>query len=57
MPITPATLEVEARDHSPRPAWAKLARPYLKNKIKTKGLRASGMAQVVECLPSKCEAL
>jgi ribosomal protein L11 len=29
-------------------------RPYLKNKLKAKGL---SMAQVVELLPSKCKAL
>jgi hypothetical protein len=38
---------------SSKPAQAKLARPYLKNKIKIKGLEGS----VVEGLPSKHEAL
>jgi uncharacterized protein YegP (UPF0339 family) len=33
----------------------KSTRPYLKNKLKAKGIE--GMAQVVECYPSKCEAL
>jgi hypothetical protein len=34
-----------------RPAWAKLEKPYLKNK------RARDIAQVAESLPSKYEAL
>jgi hypothetical protein len=33
----------------------KTVRPYLKNKLNLKGLK--GMAQVVEHLPSKCNAL
>jgi hypothetical protein len=38
-PVIPATEEAEVeRIMSFRPAEAKLARPYLKNKIKTKGL-------------------
>jgi hypothetical protein len=40
---------------SSRPAWAKLARLYLKDKMKTKGLGV--VAQVLECLSSKSEAL
>jgi hypothetical protein len=38
-----------------RPAQAKQVRPYLKNKIKTEGLK--GMAPVVEHLPTKHEAV
>jgi hypothetical protein len=41
-----------------RPAWAKLSRPYLKNKkmfAKTK--RVGSVSQVVEGLPSMCDAL
>jgi DNA-binding transcriptional regulator PaaX len=33
----------------------KSMRPYLKNNLKAK--RAGGLAQAVECLPSKCKAL
>jgi hypothetical protein len=39
-----------------RPAQAKNRRTYLKKK-KTKAKRAGSVAQVVECLPSKGEAL
>jgi hypothetical protein len=43
------------RTVSSNPAQEKLVRLYLKNKIQNK--RADGVAQVVECLPSMCEAL
>jgi hypothetical protein len=41
-------------DHQFNPAWGKLRRPPLENKIKTKGLGA--LAQVAECLPSPHKA-
>jgi hypothetical protein len=43
------------RISSSRTGQAKLVRPYLKNKIKTK--RAGGITQVVQHRPSKCKAL
>jgi hypothetical protein len=38
-----------------RPAWAKLARPYLKNKVKAK--RAEGVIQGMEGLPGTFKGL
>jgi hypothetical protein len=43
----------DQEDHSLRPAQANSSRPYLKNTQHKKGR----MAQVIEHLPSKCEAL
>jgi hypothetical protein len=46
MCVIPDTQEVEVGDLSSRPAWAKIPKPYLKNKNK----RAKGVAQVLERL-------
>jgi hypothetical protein len=40
---------------SSRPTWAKLASPYLKNKIQTK--RARDMAQIIQHMPDMHEVL
>jgi hypothetical protein len=46
-------LLVRLRISNSRPAWEKLGRSCLKNKIQTEGLRA--LYQVVERLPSMCK--
>jgi hypothetical protein len=52
-PCNPSYLEGIGRICGPRMAWAKSWRPYLKNKNK----RYTGVAQVVEPLPSMHKAL
>jgi hypothetical protein len=53
-PVIPTTQEAEVGRPQFR-TWPKLARPYLKNKLKAKRIR--GVAQVVGYLSSKHEAL
>jgi hypothetical protein len=54
MTIIPATLKVKVGGWRPDTCCGKNMRPYLKSKVKTK---TGGLAQVVEYLPSKHEAL
>jgi hypothetical protein len=53
--VISTTREVRQENLQFEDSGAKAVRPYLRNKIKTKGLLA-GMAQVVECLPSSIES-
>jgi hypothetical protein len=55
MPVILATQEGEIRKISVQSQPRQKVRPYLKNAQHTKK-RASGVAQVVNHLPSKCEA-
>jgi hypothetical protein len=55
MLVIPATHMVQVGDHGLRLAPGKSMRPYLKNKLKQK--RVEGVAQVLDCLPSKWKAL
>jgi hypothetical protein len=54
VPLFPVIWEVEIEGTLSRSAWAKT-----KDSIRkiTKQKRTGGMIQVVECMPSKCEAL
>jgi hypothetical protein len=51
MPVIPATQE----NHSAKPAWTNSSQDPVENTQHRKGL--AGVAQVVESLPSKLEAL
>jgi hypothetical protein len=56
MPIILTTQKPYQEDLGSRPAEATKARSYLKKENSTQN-KAGGVAQVVECLPSKYEAL